>query len=120
IADTSFAIKSLVMHMDKNANINFVNKFEISQFYEAGDQNKFLPDKTILYIDIVAPIKKKTGVIATKTTIYKNIILNNDSIDTAFDKKLMPVTAFASDTVDRRPLQRFEPLSKSENSIYLL
>src|SRR6185437_10466419 len=69
IADTSFAIKSLVMHMDKNANINFVNKFEISQFYEAGDQNKFLPDKTILYIDIVAPIKKKTGVIATKTTI---------------------------------------------------
>ena len=36
------------MHMDKNANINFVNKFEISQFYEAGNQNKFLPEKTSL------------------------------------------------------------------------
>ncbi|MGH2566014.1 MAG: DUF5686 family protein, partial [Ginsengibacter sp.] len=120
IADTSFAIKSLVMHMDKNANINFVNKFEISEFYEPDNQNKFLPDKTILYIDMVAPIKKKTGVIATKTTIYKNIILNNESIDTAFAKKLIPVTAFANDSVDKKPVQRFEPLSKSENSIYLL
>ena len=120
IADTSYAIKSLVMHMDKNANINFVNKFEISQFYEADNQNKFLPSKTILYIDLVAPIKKKTGVIATKTTLYKNIILNNDSIDTAFNKKLIPVSAFTRDTVNRTPIQRFEPLSKSENSIYLL
>ena len=108
------------MHMDKNANINFVNKFEISQFYEADNQNKFLPEKTILYIDLVAPVKKKTGVIATKTTLYKNIILNNDSIDTAFNKKLIPVSAFTRDTVNRMPIQRFEPLSKSENSIYLL
>ncbi|MEP6947774.1 MAG: DUF5686 family protein [Ginsengibacter sp.] len=120
IADTSFAIKSLVMHMDKNANINFVNKFEISQFYEPNDQNKFLPEKNILYIDLVVPIKKKTGVIATKTTLYKNIILNNEFIDTAFDKKLILVSAFANDTLNRAPIQRFEPLSKSENSIYLL
>jgi hypothetical protein len=120
IADTSFAIKSLVMHMDKNANINFVNKFEISQFYDADNQDKFLPQKTILYIDLVAPIKKKTGVIATKTTLYKNIILNNEFIDTAFEKKIIPMSAFTGDTSNKTPVQRFEPLSKSENSIYLL
>jgi hypothetical protein len=120
IADTSYAVKSIVMHMDKNSNINFVNKFEISQFYEADIQNKFLPGKTILYVDLVAPVKKKTGVIATKTTLYKNIILDNDFIDTAFNKKVTPVSAFARDTVNRVPIQRFEPLSKSENSIYLL
>src|ERR1019366_2621960 len=50
IADTSFAIKSLVMHMDKNANINFVKKFEISQFFQAENQEKFLPEKTVLYM----------------------------------------------------------------------
>ena len=120
IVDTLYAIKSLVMHMDKNANINFVNKFEISQFYEAGDQNKFLPEKTILYIDLVVPVKKKTGVIAKKSTLYKNIILNNNSIDSVFDKKIAPVAAFAGDTTKRMPIERFEPLSKSENSIYLL
>jgi hypothetical protein len=120
IVDTVYAIKSLVMHMDKNANINFVNKFEISQFYEEGNQNKFLPEKTILYIDLVMPVKKKTGVIAKKSTLYKNIILNNNSIDSVFNKKIAPVSAFAGDTTNKTPIERFEPLSKSENSIYLL
>jgi len=120
IADTSYALKSLVMHMDKNASINFVNKFEISQFFEADTANKFLPQKTILYADVDLPIKKKTGVIATKTTLYKNIILNNNAIDTAFNKKFVPVAAFSGDTSNRAPILRFEPLSRSENSIYLL
>ena len=35
-------------------------------------------------------------------------------------KKLSVVSAFANDTSNRAPIQRFEPLSKSENSIYLL
>ncbi|MEO8764308.1 MAG: DUF5686 family protein [Ginsengibacter sp.] len=120
IVDSTFAIKSVVMHMDKNSNINFVNRFEISQFFEANEHDKFLPQKTILFMDLVVPIKKKTGVIATKTTLYKNIILNNDSIDTAFNKKQIPVSAFTGDALNRKPIERFEPLSKSENSIYLL
>jgi hypothetical protein len=119
ITDTSYAIKSVVMHMDKNANINFVNKFEISQFYEAGNQNKFLPEKNIIYIDLTVPVMKKTGIIAKKTTLYKNIILNNSLIDTAFNKKAAEVLAFAEDTA-KPVIERFESLSKSENSVYLL
>ncbi|MEO7120914.1 MAG: DUF5686 family protein [Ginsengibacter sp.] len=120
IADTSFAIKSLVMHMDKNANVNFVKKFEISQFFEAENQPKFLPQKTVLYMDLVVPLKKQTGVVARKTTIYKDIILNNNSIDTAFDKKFLPISAYASDSAKKNPIQRFEPLSKTERSVYAL
>ena len=59
IADTSYAIKSVVMHMDKNANINFVKKFEISQFFQAGDQHKFVPKKSILYMDVNGAAKNK-------------------------------------------------------------
>lgn len=120
IADTSYAVKSLMMNMDKNANVNFVKKFQISQFFEAENQKRFLPEKTILYMDLVVPLKKQTGVIAKKTTIYKNIILNNNAIDTAFAKKLEPISAFAPDSAKERPIQRFEPLSKSEKSVYLL
>ncbi|HEY5408233.1 MAG TPA: DUF5686 family protein [Ginsengibacter sp.] len=120
IADTSFAVKSLVMHMDKNANVNFVKKFEISQFFEAENQEKFLPEKTVLYMDMVVPLKKQTGVVARKTTIYKDIILNNDRIDTAFEKKYTPISAYASDSAKVRPIQRFEPLSKTERSVYVL
>lgn len=120
IADTSYAVKSLVMHMDKNANVNFVKKFEISQFYEVENQDKFLPDKTVLFMDLIVPLKKQTGVIARKTTIYRNIVLNNDSIDTAFNKKFIPISAYATDSAKLNPVQRFEPLSKSERSVYVL
>ena len=71
IADTSYAVKSLVMHMDKNANVNFVNKFEISQFFDAESQEKFLPEKTILLMDVVVPLKTKVGAVAKKTVLYK-------------------------------------------------
>ena len=120
IADTSYAIKSLVMHMDKNANVNFVKKFEISQFFEAENQEKFLPQKTVLYMDLVVPLKKQTGAIAKKTTVYNDIILNNSLIDSAFNKKFIPISAYATDSSKLRPIQRFEPLSKSENSVYVL
>ena len=120
IADTSFAVKSLVMHMDKNVNINFVKKFEISQFFDPDDQNKFLPAKTIIYMDVYVPLKKQVGVIAKKTIMYKNILVNNNSIDSAFDKKYVTISAFAADSAKMRPVQRFEPLSTSEKSVYLL
>ena len=120
IADTSYAVKSLVMHMDKNANVNFVKKFEISQFFEAENQEKFLPEKTVLFMDLVVPLKKQTGVVARKTTIYKDIILNNDKIDTAFEKKYIPISAYASDSAKVKPIERFEPLSKTEKSVYVL
>lgn len=120
IADTSFAIKSVVMHMDKNANVNFVKKFEISQFFEDENQPKFLPQKTVLYMDLIVPLKKQTGVVAKKTTIYRDIILNDNSIDTAFDKKFIPISAYASDSAKKNPIQRFEPLSKTERSVYAL
>ncbi|MDQ6888875.1 MAG: DUF5686 and carboxypeptidase regulatory-like domain-containing protein, partial [Bacteroidota bacterium] len=120
IADTSFAIKSLVMHMDKNANVNFIKKFEISQFFEAENQAKFLPEKTVLFMDLMVPLKKQVGAIARKTTIYKNILVNNESIDTAFNKKYIPISAYGADSAKENPIQRFEPLSRSERSVYVL
>jgi hypothetical protein len=119
IADTSYAIKSIVMHMDKNANVNFVNKFEISQIFEARNQDKFLPEKSVLYIDVSIPELKKTGVIVKKTTLFKNAILNNNLIDTAFNKKKVDITSLSIDTSDWSG-RRFEPLTKSEKSVYLL
>ena len=119
IADTVYAIKSMVMHMDKNANINFVDKFEISQFFEAKSHGKFFPQKNILYIDMTVPAMKKTGIVATKTTLYKDAILNNKNIDTAFEKKKVDVASLVNDTLNFEEL-RFEPLSTSESSVYKL
>jgi len=118
ITDTSFAVKSVAMHIDKNANINFVDKFEISQNFEAEDRH-FFPDKTILYLDLGIRQLKKTGAVVKKTTLYRDPILDNNSIDTAFEKKetvSVPVSTDSSAWTG----SRFEPLTRSENSVYQL
>jgi len=115
IADTIFAIKSIDMHIDKNANINFLNKFEISQTFVANEVNIFFPDKNILYADVYIPELKKTGAIIKKTTLFQDPIVNNNLIDTAFKKKREDISSLPNDTA-----KRFEPLTKSEISVYRL
>ena len=121
IVDTTYAIKSMTMHMDKSASINFVNKFEITQNFEL-DKEQFLPSKNILFIDINIPAMKKMGVIARKTTLFRDFSFNNPSIDTAFTKKLKDVTAVAKMNTDSSfwSANRFEPLSNSEQFVYKL
>ena len=119
IADTSFAIKSILMHIDKNANINFINKFEISQTFQANEQNKFFPQKNMLYADVYIPELKKTGAIIKKTTLFQDAIINNNLIDTAFKKKREDVSLLSASS-ENWSAKRFEPLTRSERSVYEL
>jgi hypothetical protein len=121
IVDTTYAIKSMTMHMDKSATINFVNKFEITQNFELAD-DKFLPSKNILFIDINIPAMKKLGVIAKKTTLFQSFSFNNPLIDTFFNKKLKDITSVSKISNDPSYWtdKRFEPLSNSEQFVYTL
>ncbi|MEO5782744.1 MAG: DUF5686 family protein [Ginsengibacter sp.] len=121
IVDTTYAIKSMTMHMSKSATINFVNKFEITQNFELAD-DKFLPSKNILFIDINIPAMKKLGVIAKKTTLFQNFSFNNPSIDTIFNKKFKDITSVSKISSDHSYWtdNRFEPLSNSEQFVYTL
>jgi hypothetical protein len=119
VTDTSYAIKSVLMHINTNASVNFIKKFEVSQDFEYSDYHKFLPVKNTLYIDLLIPEFKRFGAIVKKTTLFKNTILNNSQIDTAFDKKIVDISSIPKDTANWAS-KRFEPLSKSEKSVYYL
>lgn len=121
ITDSTYAIKSMVMHMDKNANINWVNKFQITQEFVL-DSDKYLPERNILLIDLSLPAMKGTGVIVTKTTLFKDVILNNKTIDTALNKPKTDIATTPVPVGDSTYWEnnRFEPLSKSEKFVYHL
>jgi hypothetical protein len=121
IVDTSYAIKSMTMHMDKSATINFVNKFQITQNFEL-ENGQFLPSKNILYIDLNVPAMNKMGFIARKTTLFKDFKFNNPSIDTVFSKKLKDITLLNNLRTDTAywSANRFEPLNNSEHFVYTL
>jgi hypothetical protein len=122
IADTSYAIKSIVMHLDKTANVNWVRKFELTQDFEPDSQNIFMPARNELYIDFNIPALKDFGAIARKTTVFKNIILNDPHIDTTFNKKTKDLSLIKMNGSDTAYWQknRLEPLSKSEKFVYAL
>jgi hypothetical protein len=121
IVDSTYEIKSMTMHMDKSASINFVNKFEITQNFELSGE-RYLPSKNILFIDLNIPAMKKLGVIAKKTTLFQNFSLNRNRIDTIFNKKINDLNSIK--LVQTNPEywteNRFEPLSKSEQFVYTL
>lgn len=121
IADSTYALKSMTMHMDKSASINFVNKFQITQNFEITG-NSFLPSKNILFIDLNIPAMKKMGVIARKTTLFRDFIFNNKFIDTAFNKKLKDIAYVTNINNDSSYWNenRFEPLTTSEQFVYTL
>lgn len=119
VTDTTYAIKSVVMHVNKTASVNFIKNFEVSQDFEYSDYNKFLPERNTLYIDLLVPEFKRFGAIVKKTTLFKNTILDNDQIDTAFDKKQVDLSSMSRDTSNWES-KRFEPLSESEKSVYKL
>lgn len=121
ITDSTYAIKSVVMHMDKNANINWVNKFQITQEFDLHGE-KYLPEKNILMIDLSLPAMKGTGVIATKTTLFKDVVLNNRNIDSVFNSPVKDISLIDIKQGDSTywEANRFEPLSKSEKFVYHL
>ena len=119
IADTVYALDSYVMHIDSAANLNFVNEFEITQVFKRDNTSKFLPERNVLYIDLVLPGKQKTGAVATKTTMFRNVLVNNSLIDTAFVKAESDTTKLTASETDWSKL-RYEPLSKSEQAVFNL
>lgn len=121
IVDSTYEIKSMTMHMDKSASINFVNKFEITQNFELNG-DRYLPSKNILFIDLNIPAMKKLGVIAKKTTLFQNFSINRKSIDTIFNKKINDLNSIklVQTNPDYWKENRFEPLSKTEQFVYTL
>jgi len=123
IVDTSYAVKSIVLHMDKSANINWVNKFELTQNFEPDTSKKYMPTRNMLYIDMNLPTMKNFGGIAKKTTVFKNVLLNNNKIDTVFAKPIQDTSLFRNSQEEDTLYwgnNRLEPLSKSEKFVYAL
>jgi uncharacterized protein DUF5686/carboxypeptidase-like protein len=122
VVDSSFAVRSLVMHLDKNSNINWVRRFDITENFVEDSFHRFVPAKNIIYVDLNMPVIKGLGAIAKKTTLFKDVVLDGDQMDSVFDK---PTTDFAAASAKGSDTtywsnNRFEPLNKSERFAYEL
>lgn len=75
INDTTYAVKRVEANISKNANINFVNGFEVIQEYKKVDNQYWMLEKDELVVDFQIG-EKVMGLYGRKSTSYKNFKIN--------------------------------------------
>ncbi len=118
IADTTFAVKRLEMSMSGDANINFINTFNVVQEYNKVDSTWML-SKDRLVVDFKFQ-KDRMGFYGRKNTSYKNIKINQPHEEKFFadaeNIELDQDAVTKSDSYWEKA--RHDTLSKNEKQIY--
>jgi Family of unknown function (DUF5686)/CarboxypepD_reg-like domain len=125
VHDTTWAIQKMTMYLSADANINFIDKLSLIQEYKMIDDSTWFLVKDKFVADIAPIGKTKFGVIARKTTTYRNIEKDQPHIEDSLKKnKVIQEIAVASDARqqadDYWKGQRHEELSKNEKSVYAM
>ncbi|MBL7743917.1 MAG: carboxypeptidase-like regulatory domain-containing protein [Chitinophagaceae bacterium] len=118
----TFAIQKMNLRLGKEANINFLENLSLIQEYSRLNDSTWFITKD-KFVANVSPIgKEKPGVIGRKTSTYKNVVVNDKSVENelAKNKKLEEViTLPGADEKDKAYWEesRHEELSKTEKGI---
>jgi len=124
VVDSVFALQRISMEVPKDANINWVSRVSLYQEYApVGDTQWFcIKDKFIA--NFVAPYNAKLpGFIGRKSTIYRNIVINDSSVAQVVNDPKLKLDVVVADTARQVndtfwEQHRPEGLSKNERAIY--
>ena len=125
VHDTTFAIQKMNLRLSEEANINFVKQLSLIQEFSLINDSTWFLSKDKFVVDIVLVGKKTGSFIGRKTTTYRNIIVNDNSVVKELDKnKLIEETIINPDARKQSDSfwtdVRHEPLSKNEKAIYVM
>lgn len=123
VHDTSFAIQRIQLRLAGKSPLNHIENLSIYQdFQKVGDSVWFL-SKDKFIADVYSVGKSNTGIKGRKTTTYRQVIFNTDSIERALMRNRIPEEVVVlpdsekySDTAWGG--MRHEALSKTEAGIY--
>lgn len=123
IDDSTAAIQKILLHLNKNSNINFVDEVSIVQEFSMINDSTWFLKKDKFYITLMPLGSNNTGFIARKTTNYKNILLNTHVVKDVLEKnKLRDEVLVLKDAREKDSIYwdtaRLEKLSKTEEGIY--
>lgn len=118
----TFAIQKMNLRLGKEANINFLEALSLIQEYSRINDSTWFISKD-KFVANISPIgKDKPGVIGRKTSTYRNVVVNDTTVDTELskNKKLEEIITDPGATEKNRSYweeSRHEELSKSEKGI---
>lgn len=127
VVDSVYALQRISMDIAADANINLVNRVSLYQEFSplaAGQwfniKDKFIADFTVPYGG-----KKMPGFIGRKTTSYKNILVNSDSVQQVVNDKRIKQDIIVADDAQQKNASfwkeaRHDTLNKNEKAIYAM
>lgn len=124
VHDTTFAIQKMNLRLDKDANVNYVNKLSlIQEFSLLNDSTWFLTrDKFVVDLSLLSG-EKLLSVIGRKTTTYKDIVVNDTSVNHELAKNKLIEETILPPQANNAPdsfwaANRHEELSVQEKKLY--
>jgi len=124
IHDTTFAVQKVILHINKEANINYVDKLSLVQEFKLIDDNTWFLSKDKFIVNLNPVGSKSTGFIARKTTTYDNILVNTNTVAPVIAKNKVVEEVEVPESVRDKNINwdsiRTESLTKTENGIYVM
>lgn len=122
VHDTTFAIQKVNLRLSKTANINFLQTLSLVQEFKMINDSTWFIAKDKFVADLVPMGKNNPGFIGRKTTTYKNIFVNIESIAKELAKnKAQEETITLPGAMEKDKAywneQRHEELSKNEKAV---
>lgn len=125
VHDTTFAIQKITLRPAVDANINFISGLSLIQEFKLVKDSIWFLYKDKFVADISPIGNKKISLKGRKTTTYKNVLINDSTIQKIVDENKKSEEISLLPNVMEKPdsfwLQhRHEELSKSEKTVYVV
>lgn len=119
----TFQIQKINLYLGKDANINYIDRISVFQEFIPLSDSVYFLNRDKFFADFKVLGKQSLTLIGRKTTSYRNIIINSDSITNLFKKqpveeviKTEPGSSAKTDSVWNT--LRHDTLSANEKAIY--
>jgi Family of unknown function (DUF5686)/CarboxypepD_reg-like domain len=120
----TFQIQKINLYLGKEANINYIDRISVFQEFIPLNDSIYFLNRDKFFADFRVLGKQSLTLIGRKTTSYRNIIINKDSITNLFKQqnieevvKVNPNSNLQSDSA--WTALRHDTLSKNEKAIYV-
>ena len=123
VTEKTYQIRKISMYLGKDANINFIDKVSIFQEYLPIKDSVIFLNRDKFFADFRVLGKNSLTLIGRKTTSYKDIVINSDSLSAKFkEQRIEEVVKTEKSVVQNSDsawmMLRHDTLSKNEKAIY--
>ena len=87
VTEKTFQIQKISLYLGKDANINYIDRISVFQEYLPLNDSVIFLNRDKFFADFRVLGKNSLTLIGRKTTSYKNILINNDSLTIAFKEQ---------------------------------